>query len=185
MTATDVLMEEHRLIERVITALEAGAQRLEDGEIVRPEFFLDASDFISGFADGCHRKKEEGVLFIAMASNGVPVQGGPIGVMLAEHEQGRIYNRGIRAGVVKLQAGDPKGKAEIIRNARNYAMLLRQHIAKEDTVLFPIAERFIPMEQLDRVKIDFETVEKEEIGEGVHERYHALAEALENEISAG
>ena len=183
MKATDILMEEHRLIERVIAALEAGAQRLEDGLDVRSEFFLEASSFIGGFADGCHHKKEEGVLFIALASAGVPVQGGPIGVMLAEHEQGRAYNRGMQAGVEKLQAGDPAGKAEIIRNARGFALLLSQHIAKEDGVLFPMAEQVLTSEQQEQMLVDFEKVEKEEIGAGVCARYLPLADELENEIS--
>lgn len=78
MKATQVLMEEHRVIERVLNSLQAGADRLECGQPVRPEFFLDAADFIKGFADGCHHKKEEGVLFIKMEQAGMPAQGGPL-----------------------------------------------------------------------------------------------------------
>ncbi|MGE5602975.1 MAG: hemerythrin domain-containing protein, partial [Nitrososphaerales archaeon] len=65
MQATDILMEEHRVIERVLTSLERAAVRLDNGEAVRPGFFVDAADFVKGFADGCHHKKEEGVLFTA------------------------------------------------------------------------------------------------------------------------
>ncbi len=54
-------MDEHRVIERVLTALEKAAGRLESG-LMRPGFFVDAAEFIKGFADGCHHKKEEGVL---------------------------------------------------------------------------------------------------------------------------
>jgi hemerythrin-like domain-containing protein len=69
MKATNVLSEEHRVIERVLNTLEAGAGKLESGQAVRPEFFLSATDFIKGFADGCHHMKEEGVLFKRMESN--------------------------------------------------------------------------------------------------------------------
>ena len=79
-------MAEHRVIERVIQALENAAQCLEGGRDVRPGFFVDAADFIAGFADGCHHRKEEGVLFKAMIENGVPVHGGPVAVMLYEHQ---------------------------------------------------------------------------------------------------
>ena len=66
MQATEILMQEHEVILRVIGTLEIEAGRLAAGQDVRPGFFLDAADFIKGFADGCHHKKEEGVLFEAM-----------------------------------------------------------------------------------------------------------------------
>src|SRR5665647_2426724 len=63
MRATEALMQEHRVIERVLDALEIAASHLERERPVRPGFFLEAADFIAGFADGCHHRKEEGVLF--------------------------------------------------------------------------------------------------------------------------
>lgn len=185
MEATDILSSEHRVIERVIAALEAGADRLENGQEIRVSFFTDAADFIAGFADGCHHKKEEGVLFIAMQAQGMPAQGGPIGVMLAEHEQGRIYTRAMRASAERLEQGDITAREAVVQNARGYANLLRNHIAKEDTILFPMAARVIPLDQHAQVAIDFERVEHEETGEGVHEKYLALAERLEKDVLVG
>ncbi|RPJ01063.1 MAG: hypothetical protein EHM39_03845, partial [Chloroflexi bacterium] len=75
MKATEILMDEHRVIERVLTALESAARRVEAGQALRPDFFVDAADFIRGFADGCHHMKEEGVLFKTMEDYGVPVTG--------------------------------------------------------------------------------------------------------------
>jgi len=183
MKATEILMQEHRVIERVLTALETGAQRLEQGGMVRAGFFLDAADFVKGFADGCHHKKEEGVLFTAMIAGGLPGDNGPIGVMLAEHEQGRAFTRAMRAAAQRLESGDPAARGEIVRNARGYVSLLRQHIAKEDGVLFPLADRVIPPPAQDQVAAGFEHVEHEETGEGVHEKYLALADALEREVN--
>jgi hemerythrin-like domain-containing protein len=182
MQATQILSEEHRVIERVLDALEAGVNKLESGQVVRPEFFLSATDFIKGFAAGCHHKKEEGVLFKEMEKQGVPVQGGPVGVMLAEHETGRQYTRALRAAAEELLAGNEEAKDQAIQSARSYVALLRQHIYKEDNILFPMADRVIPSALHDQVWEGFEHVEHEETGEGVHEKYLALAEALEKEI---
>lgn len=182
MQATNILSEEHRVIERVLNALEAGVNKLESGQAVRPEFFLSATNFIKGFADGCHHRKEEGVLFKEMENQGVPVQGGPVGVMLAEHETGRQYTRALRAAAEELLAGNEEAKDRAIQSARSYVKLLRQHIYKEDNILFPMADRVIPVGLHDQVWEGFEHVEHEETGEGVHEKYLALAEALEQEI---
>lgn len=181
MKATDILSSEHRVIERVIAALETASTQLDSGRPVRPGFFLDAADFIRGFADGCHHAKEEGVLFKAMTANGLPRQGGPVGVMLAEHEQGRSFTRAMRAAAERLQGGDVAAAGDVIGNARGYAALLRQHIQKEDGVLFPMANQIIPAGQHEAIFEGFETVEHEETGAGVHEKYLELAEKLERE----
>jgi hemerythrin-like domain-containing protein len=183
MKATDELMSEHRVIERVIAVLEAGANRLEQNQEVRAGLFIEATDFIKGFADGCHHKKEEGVLFPSMIAHGLPSEGGPIGVMLAEHEQGRVITRQLRQAAESLEAGDATARAEVIKNARGYAGLLRQHIMKEDNILFPMAERVLPPDEQERVADGFENVEHEETGEGIHEKYLALASRLELELS--
>ena len=156
MQATDILMQEHEVILRVIGALEIETDRLAAGQDVRPGFFLDAADFIKGFADGCHHKKEEGVLFKAMArSRFAAGKSGPIGVMLAEHEQGRAYTRGMRDAANRLAAGDETARAEVVNNARGYAALLRQHIQKENGILFPMADQVIPVAQQAQVADDF------------------------------
>lgn len=183
MKATDILMEEHRVIERVLTTLETAAVRLQKGEAVRPGFFVDAADFIKGFADGCHHKKEEGVLFTALVDAGLPKQVGPVAVMLAEHDQGRAYTRGMRAAAKRLFEGDKAARGEVVSNALGYVELLRQHIGKEDSVLFPMAGEMIPPDQQVALVDRFETIEHEETGEGVHEKYLALAEALSEEAN--
>jgi hemerythrin-like domain-containing protein len=184
MQATDILMEEHRVIERVLTSLERAAVRLDNGEAVRPGFFIDAADFIKGFADGCHHKKEEGVLFTALIDAGMPKQVGPVAVMLGEHDQGRAYTRGMRAAAERLEAGETSARADVVKNALGYVDLLRQHIGKEDGVLFPMAAQMIPQGQQAGLVDRFETIEHEETGEGIHEKYLALANALEQEANA-
>lgn len=183
MQATDILSEEHRVIERVLDALQAAAQKVDAGENIAPEFFIDATDFIRGFADGCHHKKEEGVLFKMMTDNGLPVQGGPVGVMLHEHELGRQYTLGMRSAAERWQAGDSSAREQVVENALGYAALLRQHILKEDTILFPMADQVIPTGEHVVVLAGFEHVEHEETGEGVHEKYLALAEKLQAAVS--
>jgi hemerythrin-like domain-containing protein len=178
MKATEILSEEHQVILRVITALEAAVEKIDSGKIA-PQFFLDASDFIKNFADGCHHAKEEGVLFKYMEAANVPVQGGPIGVMLSDHEAGRQFNRGMKVGAEIWQLGDKAGIEAVKANALGYAGLLRSHIMREDNILFPIANRAIPLELHDEVFEKFEKVEHEETGEGVHEKYLALAGMLE------
>ena len=181
MKATEILKEEHNVIWGVLDTIEAAAKKVESGEI-NPQFFIDAAGFIKGFADGCQHRKEEGMLFEAMHAHGVPVEGGPIGVMLHEHELGREYTRGMRSAAERWQQGDESVKAEVSNQALAYVQLLRQHISKEDNILFPMANKVIPLEEQDGVEQGFERVEHEETGEGIHEKYLALATDLAAQV---
>lgn len=178
MEATEMLMEEHRVIERVIEALERAVQRLRDGEAVEPEFFLHAADFIRNFADGCHHAKEEGVLFKAMEAAGMPSEGGPIGVMLVEHDQGREHTRGMVSAAERLQQGDGAAVGQLITDAAGYAALLRQHIQKEDQILYPMADQVIPAEGHAQVLRDCRAAEESAGGDANHAHYLALADQL-------
>ncbi|MBI3569348.1 MAG: hemerythrin domain-containing protein [Gemmatimonadetes bacterium] len=184
MRATDILMEEHRVIERVLDALETAVRHLDGQPPVRPGFFLDASEFISGFADGCHHRKEEGVLFGALVDSGLPKDDGAIAMMLDEHEQGRAFNRAIRDGARRLEAGDAAAARPLATAARGYVALLRDHIAKEDEMLFPLADEMIAPERLEDVLRGFAEIERQDAGVGAVERFHALAARLEEEAAA-
>lgn len=179
MKAIEILMQEHRVIERVLDALETAASKTANSGAIGPSFFLDASEFIRGFADEFHHMKEENVLFETLVQRGMPRNGGPIAVMLAEHEQGRAYARGLRAAAERWAGGDDGARAEIVDHAQAYADLLRQHIAKEDNILFVMAAQILPEDVQELVLADFERVEQEHAPPGTREKYLALAAELE------
>ena len=180
MKATEILMEEHRVIERVLTALERAATRLYKGQEVYLRFFTGTTVFIKNFADGYHHQKEEGILFPAMIENGLSKDAGPIAVMLAEHEEGRRLTQKMRQALERLQTTDAS-RSELVQNALSYVKLLRQHIYKEDNILFPMADKVIPVDQQQQILDAFMLVERDETGESVHEKYLGLAVRLEQE----
>ncbi len=184
MRPTEELVTEHNAIKRMLGILEGVSRRLEAGEAVEAEHLERIVDFIRGFADRCHHGKEEDLLFPAMEEAGVPRQGGPIGVMLSEHTQGRDYVRGLAEAVATYRAGNKEAASRIVENARGYVQLLSQHIHKEDNILYPMADRFLsPQKQTELLK-SFAQVERERMGPGKHEEYHALLEELERAYPA-
>ena len=182
MRPTEVLKEEHEAIKSMLEVLERICDRLEAGERVEPEHLERAIDFIKEFADKCHHGKEEDLLFPALARAGIPVEGGPIGVMLAEHETGRNYVRGMKEGIEEYREGGRTSK--FIENARGYVELLRAHIDKENTVLYPLADSYIAEEGQERLLEEFEKVE-ERIGRETHERHLGALERLKEAYLRG
>lgn len=177
-TPTQVLMAEHELILQALDALEARLDRMGDEPTPADrEFFEKVVEFLRGFADKCHHGKEEDLLFKKMAARGFPTQGGPIAVMLSEHQAGRAFIRGIAEGAAGI-GSDPRAGETIDRNARGYLDLLRNHIAKENQVLFPMADRTLSAEDQRDLALAFDRFETQETGAGVHERMIGLLQEL-------
>ena len=167
-TPTQVLMAEHELILEALDALEKKVAAIQTGAAPDHVYFEKAVAFLRGFADRCHHGKEEDLLFKRMAERGIPVQGGPIAVMLSEHQAGRAFIRGIAEGAAKLGT-DPPATTQIAENARGYVDLLRAHSGKENNILFPMADRVLGPEDQAHLSKEFERFEAQETGAGVHE----------------
>ena len=140
-----------------------------------------AIDFIRSFADRCHHLKEEKVFFPALEEKGIPREGGPIGMMLMEHEEGRSYVKAMAGALDGWEKGLELSQSVVIKNARAYLRLLREHIQKEDDILFEMADNVLSAEEQKQLLRQFEEHEREEIGPGVHEKYLKIALELEND----
>lgn len=178
MRPTEILKSEHRVIEQVLDCLDALARRATTEGRVDAEAAADALRFFREFADKCHHGKEEAKLFPAVEARGLPREGGPTSVMRHEHEMGRSLVRAMDAAVAKAAGGDRAAVSEFGRAARDYAQLLRDHIAKEDHCLFAMADQLLTAEDQRALEAEFERVEREEMGEDAHRELHALAGQL-------
>ncbi len=174
---TQVLKDEHALILEALDAIERKVTALEAGAAPDRAYFEKAVQFLRTFADQCHHGKEENLLFKTMVDRGFPRQGGPIAVMLHEHETGRSFIRGLAEGAAGVGT-DPGAAKRIIENGRGYISLLRAHIDKENNVLFPMADNALSPEDQQHLGHEFERFEAEETGAGVHEAVLKLLDEL-------
>lgn len=157
MKATDFLKEDHVLIERALCLLERALEKVERGEAPDAELLVRLARFFEEFADHIHHRKEEDILFPALEDCGVPREGGPIGVMLMEHGQGRSL-------VAQLGRGS---RQEIVAAGKAYLLLLRQHMHKENNVLFAMTDQLLPPDSQEALRVRFEEAEEERLDERV------------------
>ena len=156
-----ILMEEHRRIEKVLDALDAYASRAISGDEVHREELAELVLVIQEFADARHHLKEEKILFEAMCEHGFPREMGPIAVMLSEHEQGRalVARLGTLAASERPLDGDER--ESVVEAARSFTALLRQHIMKEDQILYPMATSKLSAEVMASLSERFEAADRE------------------------
>jgi len=173
---TQLLRDEHELVLVVVEAMEREAEHIERVGRVHVDRVAQMVDFTRNFTDACHHAKEEKLLFPLLEERDVAA-GGPVSVMLSEHEAGRQAVRDIAEALPRANE-DAAARAAVSENLAQYARLLRLHIDKENTVLFPLADRILSATDQEHLAVGFERVEVEETGAGVHERYHAMAHEL-------
>ena len=135
-------------------------------------------EFARTFIDRCHHGKEERCLFPCLERRGIPREGGPIGVMLYEHQLGRELVGRIDEGLRAVERGDEGAVSAVLSACDEYIQLLRNHIAKENGVLFPMGESVA--EEMDFAEVGgcYERVEEVEVGHEVHERLERSVEEL-------
>lgn len=178
MRPIDVLMNEHRLIEQVLGSLESCALSLESGVTVERPLVADYARFFREFADACHHGKEEDILFRRMVERGFPTEGGPLAVMLREHTEGRarvsaIWGVGEGAG----ELGQPE-RDTFLKSATELIALLRQHILKEDRILYPMALQILTGPELDQMETDFEAFARRQAEDGTEDLLRTVADRL-------
>ena len=178
MKPTEQLKAEHEGIKLMLKILDKVCDKLKSTQELNQERFTKMLEFLKIFVDKCHHGKEEGLLFPAMEEAGIPKEGGPIGVMLIEHEQGRSHIKGMSEAFDKFKKGDRKASVKIAENSESYIAILTQHIAKEEKILFPMADKVLSKVTQDKLNEDFEKLEVERIGLGKHEEFHKLLHQL-------
>ncbi len=177
-TATSVLRNEHEAILKMLDATDEAAKQIEKGSLPDPEILSGLLEFLRLFADRCHHGKEEDLLFPMLEKKGLPRQGGPIGVMLMEHDHGRALIRKMVEEAESFASGNAAAAKNWAAAARGYTQLLRSHISKENDILFVIAEQMLSEAEQSELCDGFEKVELEKMGAGTHERLHLLMDRL-------
>ena len=183
MEPTAVLRHEHELVCRALAGADALAESARSTGSIDVPAARSFIEFSRGFTDGCHHTKEERELFPLLISRDPSVAAGPVAVMLQEHEGGRERIRRLEVALDAVEKGDGGAGPAAAENLSAYAALLRSHIAKENNVLFPLAERLLSDDDRRELGAAFDRIEEEETGAGEHERFARIAEALGGEAS--
>lgn len=178
MKATSELIKEHQGIELMLRILKAIVKKIECDEEIPIDHFGGIIEFFKIFVDKCHHGKEEEFLFPALEAAGVVRDGGPIGVMLHEHEEGRKIIERLSRAVENFNKEGKTNTTEIRTAGNEYIELLKNHISKENSVLFPMAENLLDTNTDSALYASFDELEKNRIGVGKHEQFHAFLDQL-------
>jgi hemerythrin-like domain-containing protein len=154
-TATKNLENDHVYILRLIDVMEK-AIKSTDPNVKNLQQMID---LIKNYADGFHHAKEENLLFPMLALRGFSPEQGPVAVMLHEHTVGRNYVKGMSENLEKYLTGNQSSIRQIYENMAAYIELLRAHIAKENNILFRMADNALSADDQQNLLQQFGEIE--------------------------
>ena len=177
-------MQEHELIVEVLASLQAMAEKLKAGATVPRQDIADFGRFFRDFADKCHHGKEEDLLFPFMERKGVPRDHGPLGCMLAEHDEGRAFIRAMKQNAEACARGERDARRRWAVAAQGYSTLLRKHIWKENEILFQIAEKVLSSDEQAELAVRFKQVQAKKLDTATRDRLEQTKAKIERELAA-
>lgn len=178
MNSIELMMDEHRNIERMLKVIRSLCLKILKNENVDYDDIEIIIEFIRKYADGHHHNKEEIFLFNKMVDNL-----GTLGEkiikhgMLVEHDLGRLYVKNLEEALNKVRNGDEEAKLDIIANAISYTDLLTRHIDKEDRVVYTFAQRELSDKILNEVNNQCNDYEQENLD--LRNKYINILDRLE------
>lgn len=162
----EILMDDHQATEKVFAALDNAFSASQPPPV---RMVSEAMEYLSVYLDRCHNHKEEDYLFPLIEKRGIPREGGPLAVMLAEHEESRRLLAVLTPLAKEYVAGHREVTEALAEAFVAYSSLLKQHFWKENDILYPMALRVLRPE--DEASI-LAGIERTEAAFGADTRAH-------------
>jgi hemerythrin-like domain-containing protein len=176
MLPVDLLLHEHRIIERMVPPIKKELTRMEETKEVNPNFIDVTVDFIRTYADHCHHGKEEGILFRELAKKGLTTEHATtMRELIEEHVYARKTTRNLENAKESFVNGNLEALKEVRKFLEDLAEFYPKHIEKEDKKFFyPVMGYFTPQEQETMVQKFYEFDRKL-----IHEKYTKTIDKME------
>lgn len=172
----DLLVSEHRVIERLVAIVRQESERMRDSRRVDPVFVDTVVDFFRTYTDWTHHGKEEGILFRDLAHKALSPEDQTTMEGLIE---GHRYARKTVGELDEARQGYLLGRAAALEAiADKLGALVRfypGHIRVEDQHFFPASLGYLSAEEQAAMLAEFEEWDRRMI----HEKYRAVVEGLE------
>ncbi len=179
----DYLIAEHELIERSMEVLKNCLEPIELSEDVNTVQMGRALDFLLQFGDKIHNTKEEEILFPLMGDKGIPIEGGPLGVMLMEHEAERELLGKMLMALPDFANMELEARLQFKEEGMEYLQVRANHIWKENDVLYPMGLKLFSDADNEHILSEFERINKEVYGDDAFAKYKAMVEEVEEGVS--
>lgn len=171
-----LLMEEHRLIERLISLIAKEAENIKKTGKADCWFVDNAVDFFKSYADKTHHGKEEDILFREIGKKSISAEHKEIlSQLLIEHVYARKQVMELLEANKKYKGGDDSALKSIQEIMHDLCVFYPKHIEKEDKHFFVPVMEYFTKKEIKVMTDEFNEWDRSMI----HEKYRSLVEILE------
>jgi hemerythrin-like domain-containing protein len=171
--AVAAIMQEHRSISAVVSALEYLARNVATGGEPDYEVLTVILDYIEAFPNRLHHPKEDRYLFAALrvrSAAAVPI----LDELEEEHRRGDELTRELRYLLTRCRVGGREAKQAFAVAAERYGKFHWAHMRKEEDVVMPLALQALGVEDWTAIDAAFSVNDEPVAGIAPRQEFDAL-----------
>lgn len=157
--ATEDLMREHGVLDRVLLVYEEVARRIAEKNLFDPRLLAKSAQVVRSFIEDYHEKDEEEYLFPRFEKAGKLVD--LVTVLREQHAAGRRATDAIEGLATLASIKSEPGRRRLLHEIRVFLHMYRPHAAREDTVLFPAFRALVSQHEFDAIGEEMEKKEQQ------------------------
>lgn len=165
---TEHLRNEHRQAMRLLAAFRRYLQELRASDVKDSREPSGLLDFLAESLFQKHEEKEEGVLLPELAREGLSWSDGALARIRQDHRQGRYLFRALRQAMRQQEEWSADDRAHFLSVASTWVDFTREHMQREEQIIFPYLDSRISDETDRELLRQFEVIDRE---------YDAMADA--------
>ena len=178
VTATEDLMREHGVVERLLLIYDTGIRRLGQGEDLDPTILTQTAETMRDFVHDYHEKNEEDQVFPRFKTAGRMVE--LVTILQAQHTACRKLTEHI-IELAPKSASKPQ-REQMVSAMQATITMYRPHAAREDTDVFPTLRSLVTPNEFEQIGEALEKSETEKFGADGFEKVAKKVEALEKRL---
>jgi hemerythrin-like domain-containing protein len=179
MKPTENLNSEHKDILELLGIMSRISKNIISNEVFYTSDIEEIIDFLKHFIEKSHHKKEE-IFYPILSGVDNLKDKEELSVMLYEHVLSRNYLKDINSCVINCKIGNSFSQDLLAESMMKYVVLIKNHINKEEKIIFPMADKILNETQQREVFSQFEKIEHKIVEHDFHGHYHRLLDKLKS-----
>jgi hemerythrin-like domain-containing protein len=176
VSATEDLMREHGVLERMLLVYEEVARRASHAESFDPALIVKTAQIVRRFIEDYHEKLEEKFVFPRVEK--IAAHAPTVAILRVQH----VAGRGVTDEIESLAKALGKDSSRLVDRIQAFSRMYRPHAAREDTVVFPALRGALGKSEIDELGEAFEDEEHRRFGEHGFEGIVVEVAAIEQSL---
>jgi len=180
MTPTENLINEHKKINELLDIMSKIALKIKSKDVFYPNDVEEVVKYLINIIENSHHGKEDDVFYPELISSGIPKETAPLSIINYEHIISVNYLKDISSCVVNCKIGNDFSGELLADSLTNYVIAIKNHIQREEEIVFPIANEVFSIEKQNEILQRFEVIEQKYISNSFNDQFDKLLNKFKN-----